>query len=144
MLNIEAPDNRRRALMNGMVLAAIAGLAAGPAFAAPSEEPPGTARGFAIGAADLFSVEVAAALAQQTSSGSTAEDWRSLREAKSGQLSAPQKTGAEAEAGLAWLEDGHWLQRLRGGWHGFLPTLGGFPSGSGQAFGVLWSKPAVA
>ena len=126
----EAPDDRRiGAFTIALIFTAAAGLIARPAFAAPGDEPPGTARGFAVGVADLFSVEVAAALAQQAQSGSTAADWRSLREAKSGQLSEPQKTGAEA--GLAWLEDGHWLQRIRGGWHGFLPTLGGFPSGSG-------------
>ncbi len=115
----------------------------------------GTARGFAIaapGRAPGFSVEIAdllglgavareSAFVRQAQSGSTAEDWRAAREAKRSNLSAPEKTGVEAR--LAWLEDGHWLQRIRGGWHGFLPIMGGFPSGSGQAFGLIWSNLGV-
>jgi len=114
-------------------------------------EPAGTSRGFALDApADSagFAVAIEDLLPagyvlslQQTQSGSTAEDWRAAREAKRGNLAPPQRAGAEA--GLAWLEDGHWLQRIRAGWHGFLPTMGGFPSGSGQAFGVLWSKTGI-
>lgn len=114
-------------------------------------EPAGTSRGFVIDAPAepaRFVVPIESLLSddyavfpQQTQSGSTAEDRRAAREAKRDNLSPPQRTGSEA--GLAWLEDGHWLQRIRAGWNGFLPTLGGFPSGSGQAFGVLWSKSGV-
>jgi hypothetical protein len=115
-------------------------------------EPAGTARGFALGVpqtrpgfvldiADLLEVAPGGAPMKQTQSGSSAEDWRAAREAKRDNLSPPQRAGVEA--GLAWLEDGHWLQRIRGGWHGFLPTLGGFPSGSGQAFGVVGNKSGV-
>ena len=77
----------------------------------------------------------------QEQSGGTAAEWRALREAKRDQLAPPEKDGVEA--GLAWVEDGHVLPRLRAGWHGFLPTLGGFPSGSGQAFGVVWTKTGL-
>lgn len=126
-----------------------------PAAAAHAAGSAGTARGFAIGSpprAAGFSVELADLLgwgpvaggpvfAQQTQSGSTAANWRAAREAKRGDLSVPEKGGVEAR--LAWLEDGHWLQRVRGGWHGFLPIMGGFPSGSGQAFGILWSKMGI-
>ena len=114
-------------------------------------EPAGTSRGFALDAPSEpagFVISIGSllpadyvTLAQQTQSGSTAEDWRNAREAKRDNVEPPQRAGAEA--GLAWLEDGHWLQRIRAGWNGFLPTLGGFPSGSGQAFGVVWSKPGV-
>jgi len=133
------------------------------AFAAPvgaMAEPDGTARGLALGAAganrgfahaggtagfvvsvgDLVDITTGDA-PQRTQSGSTGADLRALREARRGGIEAPQRAGVEA--GLAWLEDGHWLQRVRAGWHGFLPTLGGFPSGSGQAFGVLWRKNGV-
>jgi hypothetical protein len=78
--------------------------------------------------------------AQQPING-TAAKLRALREAKRDRLAPPQKDGVEA--GLAAVEDGHWLQRIRAGWHGFLPTMGGFPSGSGQAFGVVWEKEGV-
>lgn len=114
-------------------------------------EPAGTSRGFVLDAPPapagfVFPIESLlpadyASVLQQTQSGSTAEDWKAAREAKRNDLTEPQRAGVEA--GLAWLEDGHWLQRIRGGWNGFLPTLGGFPSGSGQAFGVLWSKAGV-
>ncbi len=123
--------------------------ASGGSRAVPAE--PGTSRGFAFAVNSSapskgFAVSLGALLpngpaGQQTQSGSTAEDRRAAREAKRGSLSAPERTGVEA--GLAWLEDGHWLQRIRAGWNGFLPTLGGFPSGSGQAFGVNWSKLGV-
>ena len=80
----------------------------------------GTARGFAITVSPRvagFSVQIGDLLGlgavagesvfvQQTQSGSTAEDRRAAREAKRSNLSVPEKTGAEA--GLAWLEDGHW------------------------------------
>ncbi len=102
---------------------------------------PKTPRGFALDIGDLLEVAPGAISAQQTQSGSTAEDRRAAREAKRNNLSPPQRAGMEA--GLAWLEDGHWLQRIRAGWNGFLPTVGGFPSGSGQAFGVLWSKSGI-
>ena len=122
-----------------------------PAAAAHAESS-GTARGFALVVSPRavgFLVQIENLLglgtgagesvfAERTQSGSTAEDWRAAREAKRDNLSVSEKTGIEA--GLAWLEDGHWLQRIRGGWHGFLPIMGGFPSGSGQAFGVVWSK----
>ena len=122
-----------------------------PAAAAHAESS-GTARGFALVVSPRavgFLVQIENLLglgtgagesvfAERTQSGSTAEDWRAAREAKRDNLSVPEKTGIEA--GLAWLEDGHWLTRTRGGWHGFLPIMGGFPSGSGQAFGVVWSK----
>lgn len=115
-------------------------------------EPVGTARGFVLGVptttagfmldmSDLLEVAPGGGPSQQTQSGSTAEDWRAAREAKRNNLSPPQRAGMEA--GLAWLEDGHWLQRISAGWNGFLPSMGGFPSGSGQAFGVSWSKSGV-
>jgi hypothetical protein len=73
---------------------------------------------------------------QRTQSGSTAEELMALREAKMAEVAPPEKDGVEK--GLDWLHDGHWIGKLRAGWHGFTPTLGGFPSGSGQAFGVIW------
>ena len=149
--NLERPG-RRSAVAWGASAALLVTLA--PALTV-SAEPSGTARGLSISAPPPtpgFEVEIGdllasgataskASFSQQTQSGSTAQDWRAAREAKRGNLSVPQKTGAEA--GLAWLEDGHWLQRIRNGWHGFLPSLGGFPSGSGQAFGLSWTKPAL-
>ena len=54
------------------------------------------------------------------------------------EVAPPEKDGVEK--GLDWLHDGYWLGKLRAGWHGFTPTLGGFPSGSGQALGVVWRK----
>jgi len=139
------------ASLRGPVLGVVAAACIGVAAIAAAE-PTGQARGlalvpssavtgFAVDLADLLDAEIVAAIAQQSQSGSTAEDRRAAREAKRDKLSPPQRSGTEA--GLAWLEDGHWLQRIRGGWHGFLPTLGGFPSGSGQAFGVIWSKAGV-
>ena len=106
---------------------------------APSS-PEGTARGFLL---DLPppTPGFVVALQQQQQSGGTAEQLRARREAKRGEIAEPEQGGVEAA--LAWLEDGHWLQRIRGGWNGFLPTLGGFPSGSGQAFGVTWSKSGI-
>ena len=140
-----------RALSRAAALTAVVAACLGAAANAAAE-PGGQARGlslsprtaaagFAVDVVDLLSPEVAASFSQQSQTGSTAEDRRAAREAKRSNLSPPQRTGTEA--GLAWLEDGHWLQRIRAGWHGFLPTLGGFPSGSGQAFGVLWSKNGV-
>jgi hypothetical protein len=87
------------------------------------------------------SAQQAPGASQAPPGSSTAAAWRALREAKRDQLAEPQRTGVEA--GLAWLEDGHWLQRIREGWNGFLPSLGGFPSGSGQAFGVTWSRRGI-
>jgi len=75
---------------------------------------------------------------QRTQQGSTAEELKALREAKKDVVTPPEKDGVEK--GLNWLDDGSWLPKIRAGWHGFTPTLGGFPSGSGQAFGVLWKK----
>jgi len=75
---------------------------------------------------------------QRTQQGSTAEERKALREAKMAEVTPPEKDSVEK--GLDWLDDGHWIGKLRAGWHGFTPTLGGFPSGSGQAFGVLWKK----
>jgi len=75
---------------------------------------------------------------QRTQQGSTAEELKALREAKKAEVTPPEKDSVEK--GLNWLDDGSWLPKIRAGWHGFTPTLGGFPSGSGQAFGVLWKK----
>lgn len=117
-----------------------AGVAAGPE---------GTARGFILDMSptapgffpDGFADEALATTRQEPQSGSTAAQLQARREAKRDGLAAPQQDGTEAA--LAWLEDGYWLQRIRAGWNGFLPTLGGFPSGSGQAFGVSWSKSGI-
>jgi hypothetical protein len=73
---------------------------------------------------------------QRSQSGSTAEDLEALRRAKMAEVAPPDKDSVEK--GLAWLEDGYWIEKIRAGWKGFTPTLGGFPSGSGQAFGVVW------
>ena len=92
----------------------------------------------------VLAILVAAALVaapQQGQSGGTAADLRAQRDAKRSNLEQP--TLGTVEKGLAWLEEGHWLEKLRAGWHGFLPTLGGFPSGSGQAFGVIGTKTGV-
>ena len=137
--------------LRGLVLG-VAAVACFAAAATAVAEPAGEARGltltpsssgpgFALNLADLVDPEIVASIGQQTQSGSTAADRRAAREARRDNLTPPQRSGMEA--GLALLEDGHWLQRIRAGWHGFLPTLGGFPSGSGQAFGVAWSKAGV-
>ena len=131
-------------LLLGALVAGPAGLAGAAPIDSPApgpDSPGGHASGFIVTIADLVGPGLAAVISQQSQSGSTAADLRARREAKRGDLSAPQKGGVEA--GLAWLEDGHWLQRIRTGWNGFLPTLGGFPSGSGQAFGVIWSKTGI-
>jgi len=158
LVTLGASDRRRpldvARLLRGAISAAVIGIAAAaPVYAEPAEPagPAGTAHGFfaatsaapgfAVGVRELLGEAPPAWVGQQTQSGSTAEDRRAAREAKRGNLAAPQRAGAEA--GLAWLEDGHWLQRIRAGWNGFLPTLGGFPSGSGQAFGVVWGKSGV-
>ncbi|MCH7824161.1 MAG: hypothetical protein IH849_05115, partial [Acidobacteria bacterium] len=157
-LTMRHPDPRRpswgqRKLARVTILLLLVTLA--PAAAADAAGSSGTARGFAIRApprAAGFSVELTDLLGlgvvagepgfvQRTQSGSTAEDGRAAREAKRNNLSVPEKTGVEA--GLAWLEDGHWLQRIRRGWHGAVPIMGGFPSGSGQAFGVVWNKMGI-
>jgi hypothetical protein len=149
------PCGCRGAFVATRRLLALASLLSLPVVLLPATahaEPHGTTRGFivglptatpgfALGVADLIGPSSWDAPAQRNQSGSTAEYRRSLREAKRDRLAEPQRTGVEA--GLAWLEDGHWLQRVRAGWNGFLPTLGGFPSGSGQAFGVVWSKSGV-
>lgn len=82
-----------------------------------------------------------APVSQQSQGSSTAEERIALREAKKAELHPPEKDSVEK--GLAWLEEGHWIERVREGWHGFLPTLGGFPSGSGQAFGVVWQQMGI-
>jgi hypothetical protein len=69
---------------------------------------------------------------------STVERRTALREAKMNNLEGPVQTAVEA--GLNWMENAAVLQRLRYGWKGFHPVLGGFPSGSGQAFGIEWRK----
>jgi len=160
-MNNGSPSNlialRRRCLVAAPLLT-LALVVASPARA----EPAGTARapaldapvpagfvpadrqsvpGFVLEVPDLVAVAPGVGDAQRSQSGSTAADLRALREAKRDAAVVPQRAGVEA--GLAWLEDGHWLQRVRAGWNGFLPTVGGFPSGSGQAFGVVWSKNGV-
>lgn len=99
---------------------------------------PPTEPGFVFAAFGGKRLETAAP-AQQ--SGGTAAQLRARREAKRAEAPEPEQDGVEAA--LAWLEDGHWLERVRDGWNGFLPTLGGFPSGSGQAFGVTWNKTGI-
>jgi hypothetical protein len=55
----------------------------------------------------------------------------------------PANESDSMESGLNWLDDSHALQKLRVGWHGLHPVLGGFPSGSGQAFGIEWRKLGI-
>jgi hypothetical protein len=69
---------------------------------------------------------------------STVDRRTALREAKMNDLESPVQTAVEA--GLNWMETTKLVQRLRHGWKGFHPVLGGFPSGSGQAFGIEWRK----
>ena len=103
-----------------------------------------TLRHAVIGLAGLLSLHLLTpigALAVQQDNGSsrnTTEHRTTLRQAKMNRLEAPARDAFES--GLNWLENGHVLQKIRRGWKGFHPVMGGFPSGSGQAFGVEWRK----
>lgn len=97
-------------------------------------------RGFIVDIEELLA-GATASLRPPPQEDGTATALRARREAKRAELAPPRQGGVEAA--LAWLEDGHWLPRIRAGWHGALPTMGGFPSGSGQAFGVAWKKTGL-
>ena len=108
-------------------------------------EPLGTAQEFAIALPprvagfplkvdDLLKSNVVfgkTAFVQQTENGSTAGQWRTARQAKRTNLAVPEKT--DVEAGVVWIDT---TRRRRGGWHGFVPAGGGFPSGAGPAFRI--------
>ena len=115
-------------------------------------EPLGTAREFAIALPprvagfplkvdDLLRRNVVfgkTAFVQQTENGSTAGQWRTARQAKRTNLAVPEKT--DVEAGVVWIDT---TRRRRGGWHGFVPAGGGFPSGAGPSFRIIWNKEGI-
>ena len=81
------------------------------------------------------------AAGQQSQQGSTTKELLARRRAKFDRLAPPERDGVES--GLHWLETSYVVQRIRAGWHGFHPKLGGLPSGAGQAFGVVWRQDGI-
>ncbi len=81
------------------------------------------------------------AAGQQSQQGSTTEELLARRRAKFARLAPPERDGVES--GLHFLETSYVVQRIRAGWHGFHPKLGGLPSGAGQAFGVVWRQDGI-
>lgn len=103
--------------------------------------PPPRVAGFSVKIGDLLGLGVVSgesAFIQQAQSRSTADQWRTARQAKRNNLSVPEKTSIEA--GLAWIDT---TRRRQGGWRGFRPAFGGFPSGAGPALRIIWSKMGI-
>ncbi len=127
------------------VAAVIALAAASPAEAAPAT---GATPAPVYGGTDGKEAQASGPAADSTQSaeqqarpGGRADEWLERRRAKMQDLHANESDSMES--GLNWLDDSHALQKLRVGWHGLHPVLGGFPSGSGQALGIEWRKLGI-